>query len=61
MTYFQMSLHVHSNREHVRALPCKTDAFSSAVFMEDMLCPFSLVFGLQERTYHHFFSCQLPS
>lgn len=42
MTYFQVSLHVHSNSGYTCALPCKVYAFSYIVFMEDVLCPFSL-------------------
>lgn len=41
LTYFQMSLHVHSNSGYACALSIKICAFSCVVFMEDVLCPFS--------------------
>lgn len=37
-----MSLHVHSNSEYTCTLPCKIFALYCIVFMEDVLCLFSL-------------------
>lgn len=52
MTYFQTSLHVHSNIGYTCDLPCKIHTFSYVVVMEDGCTLILLAWCLAYRREH---------